>query len=388
LMNIFDYIKLEDIVNFTQRLVQTPSESGQEKAVAQVIAREMKRLAFDEVQVDALNNVIGRLKGDGTGPSLLLNGHIDHAEPGAMPEPYSGKIMDGSRFGVPEPVLYGRGAVDMKGAIACMVYAAAAMKKAGMKLKGDVIVAGNPFEEESAAQGVLYMLDHDNVKADYAICGEATNLNVYVGHRGNAEVKITVKGRMSHASNPGRGVNAVVKGAELITYLLQHYRLPKHDLLGDCTVTILDFVTHTTRKAPVVPDCCEIYVDRRFLPGETQEQILQEFRALIKQAQTQISDLDAEPELTKWGIAFYTPPEELIVQKLRVARRKVMGEGGELAAWVFGTDGAFVADRGIPTVGFGPGDEYFAHTPEDHLPISHLEIATKVYAQTILEVCG
>ena len=387
-MNIFDYLKLDDIVSFTQRLVQTPSESGREKEIAQVIAQEMQKLNFDEIQVDELNNVIGRIKGDGTGATLLLNGHIDHAEPGAMSEPYSGKIIDGSRFGVAEPVIYGRGAVDMKGAIACMVYAAAAMKKAGIKLKGDVIVAGNPFEEESAAQGVLYMLDHDQITADYAICGEATNLNVYVGHRGNAEVKVTVKGKMSHASNPSRGINAVVKGAELVTFILQNYDLPKHDLLGDCTVTILDFVTDTSRKAPVVPDRCEIYVDRRFLPGETKEQIMQEFRELINQAKTRIQDLEADLEITKWGVALYTPPEEVIVQKLVAARQKVMGEAGKLSAWIFGTDGAFVAERGIPTVGFGPGNEYFAHTPEDHLPISHLEIATKIYAQTVLEICG
>ncbi len=387
-MDIFDYLKFDDLVNFTQHLVQTPSESGKEKKVAQAIAQEMEKLHFDEIQVDELNNVIGRIKGDGTGATLLLNGHIDHAEPGAMPEPYSGKIIDGSRFGVAEPVIYGRGAVDMKGAIACMVYAAAAMKKAGIKLKGDVIVAGNPFEEESAAKGVLYMLDHDGITADYAICGEATCLNVYVGHRGNAEVKITVKGKMSHASNPGRGINAVVKGAELVTFILQNYTLPKHDLLGDCTVTILDFVTATSRKAPVVPDRCEIYVDRRFLPGETKEQIMQEFRELINKAKTQIKDLEAEPEITKWGVALYTPPEEVIVEKLVAARQKVMGEAGKLSAWIFGTDGAFVAERGIPTVGFGPGNEYFAHTPEDHLPISHLEIAAKIYAQTVLEICG
>lgn len=348
----------------------------------------MKKLNYDEIMVDELNNVVGRIKGDGTGASLLLMGHIDHAEPGTMPEPYSGKIIDGSRFGDSEPVIYGRGAVDMKGAVASMVYAAAAIKKAGIKLKGDIIVAGNPFEEESAAQGVLYMLDHDHVKADYAICGEATCLNVYLGHRGNAEVKVTVKGKMSHASNPSRGINAVVKGAELISFYLHNYSLPKHDRLGDCTTTILDFQAQTGRKAPVVPDRCEIYVDRRFLPGETKEQILREFQDLIDKAKTQIKDLEAAPEITKWGLAFYTPPEEVIVQKIISARQKVMGETGKMSAWIFGTDGAFVADRGIPTVGFGPGNEHFAHTPEDHLPISHLEIATKVYAQTALEICG
>ena len=113
----------------------------------------MKKLNYDEIMVDELNNVVGRIKGDGTGASLLLMGHIDHAEPGTMPEPYSGKIIDGSRFGDSEPVIYGRGAVDMKGAVASMVYAAAAIKKAGIKLKGDIIVAGNPLRKRVQPKG-------------------------------------------------------------------------------------------------------------------------------------------------------------------------------------------------------------------------------------------
>lgn len=378
---------LKDIVAFTQKLVQTPSESGEELAVAEIIAEEMKKLNYDEVFIDPIGNVVGTIKGTGGGKTLLFSGHTDHAEVGAMEDPYSAKRMDGKKFGVDGEVIYGRGAVDMKGAVACMVYAAAAVKASGVKLAGDMIVAGNPMEETSGAEGTIYMLDVDGVKADGAICGEATGLGIYLGHRGNAEVKLTVKGVMAHGSNPSNGINAAIKASRLVCYIMDNYKLPKHDLLGDCTTTVLDIKADTERKAPVLPDRCYVYIDRRFLPGETMEDIVNEFNELIAEAQKEISDLDVDIEITKWGLALYTPEEEPVTQALIAAKTKVLGEAGDLSAWIFGTDGAFVADRGIPCVGFGPGDEAFAHTPDDHISIEDLDKATKVYAQMALEFC-
>lgn len=378
---------LEDVVALTQKLVQTPSESGEEKEIAEIIASEMHKLGYDVVFIDPIFNVIGIIKGKGGGKNLLLSGHIDHAEPGVMEEPYSGKRMDGKRFGVDGEVIYGRGAVDMKGAVASMVYAAAAIKASGTQLSGDIIVCGNPMEETSGADGTIYMLDMDGIKADGAICGEATGLGIYLGHRGNAEVKLTVKGIMAHGSNPSNGINAAVKASRLVCYIMDNYKLPSHDLLGKCTTTILDIKADTERKAPVLPDRCFVYVDRRFLPGETKEDIMKEFHSLLEEAKKEISDLDVDIEITKWGLALYTPEEEPITQALKVAREKVMGEVGQLSAWIFGTDGAFVADRGIPCVGFGPGNEVYAHTPEDHISIEDLDKATKVYIETALKFC-
>jgi acetylornithine deacetylase/succinyl-diaminopimelate desuccinylase-like protein len=268
-----------------------------------------------------------------------------------------------------------------------MVYAAAAIKASGIKLFGDIIVAGNPMEETSGADGTIYMLDVDNIKADGAICGEATGLGIYLGHRGNAEVKLTVKGVMAHASNPTNGINAAIKASQLVCYIMDHYKLPRHELLGQCTATILDIKADTERKAPVLPDRCFVYVDRRFLPGETKDDSLREFAELVTEAKKEIQDLDVDIEITKWGLALFTPEENPVTQALIAARTKALGEAGKLSAWIFGTDGAFIADRGIPCVGFGPGDEAFAHTPEDHISIEDLDKATKVYTQIALEFC-
>lgn len=180
-----------------------------------------------------------------------------------------------------------------------------------------------------------------------------------------------------HAVNP----------AAVFSIKKSNLRQSSHPLLGDCSKTVLDIRAETTRKAPVVPDLCHIYFDRRFLPGETKESVLGEFNALIESAKKEIPDFKASAEITKWGIELYTPEEEPIVEAISKARTAVLGDAGQKSAWIFGTDGAFVAAHGIPTVGFGPGDEQYAHTPDDHIPLSHLEKAARIYAECARIVC-
>jgi len=174
----------------------------------------------------------------------MLNGHLDHAEVGEMKDPYSARIMDGKNFGVSGQVIYGRGACDMKGGIAAMVYAAAAVKKAHLKLKGDIIVAANSLEEVSLAEGINYIFEEDGINVDMAINGEATNLNVYLGHRGMMEVKVTVNGRSCHASNPSRGINAIFKA---ILMLLQE-GLVRLFLINVLFFLIVDFYRVKAQK--------------------------------------------------------------------------------------------------------------------------------------------
>jgi len=386
-MDVYKFINIEEIIDFTRRMIRTPSLSGGEKEVAYIVAGEMRRLGYDEVFVDKKYNVVGIIKGSGSGPKLMLNGHLDHAEVGEMKDPYSARIMDGKNFGVSGQVIYGRGACDMKGGIAAMVYAAAAVKKAHLKLKGDIIVAANSLEEVSLAEGINYIFEEDGINVDMAINGEATNLNVYLGHRGMMEVKVTVNGRSCHASNPSRGINAIFKSGEFMNFLRDKYRLPEDNFFGSCTVTPIDINASPGRLSPIVPDQCSIFFDRRFLPSESPEKIESEFKQLIKMAQEEIIDFDATVEIIKVFPALFCSKEEPVAQALVKARERVLSKKGKLSTWIFGTDGAFIAKRGIPCAGFGPGNELFAHTPEDHVPIRHLEQAAKVYTEAIIEVC-
>ena len=172
-----------------------------EKEIARVVAGEMKRVGFDRVKVDPLANVVGTLKGKNPRFRLMLNGHIDHAEAGSMKDPHSGKIVE--RNG--QKVIWGRGACDMKGAVAAMVYAGKAVQDSGVKLKNSALVTAVSLEEAGKGEGIKRLLKREKIKADMAISGEATNLQVNLGHRGKLEFDVLVKGKTTHGSTPHTG---------------------------------------------------------------------------------------------------------------------------------------------------------------------------------------
>lgn len=377
-----------ELINFTQRLIQTPSLSQQEEHIAKVVAKEMKKLNYDEVWIDEKNNVVGKIKGLGGGPTLLFNGHIDHAGIGEMEEPFSGKIMDGTKFGYKGKVIYGRGASDMKAGVAAMVYAAGAVKNARKNLRGDVLVTAVVMEEMAYGEGIKYLLEQKGITADFAVSGEATNLNVYIGHRGKIEFKITTKGKTAHGGYPQAGINAILFMNKFINAVQQKYPLPTHPFLGDATYTFIDIAASPGRLTPIVPDRCELIFDRRFFPEETVEMLAEDLWKIIRELKAGEPKFDAEVELVKCFPAMLTDPEEKIVRAMKEARKKIMGSEGEIGAWYFGVDGTFLNIAGIPCVGFGPADEHFAHTPDDHVPVEHIGTAAKVYTQLILDLCG
>ncbi|MEW5912577.1 MAG: M20/M25/M40 family metallo-hydrolase [Thermodesulfobacteriota bacterium] len=374
------------IVAFAQKLIQTPSLSQEEQAVADLVERRMRELGYDEVHRDQMHNVVGVLRGSGKGVSLMLNGHLDHAGVGEMPQPFSGAQVDGAEFGFQGPVLYGRGASDMKGGLAAMVQAGGEVKRQGLALKGDVLVTCVAREEMARGEGVKAVLAQ-GWRADYALSGEATNLKVYLGHRGKAELKVTTFGQTTHGGNPAGGVNAILKMTRLLAALEQGYPLPRHRFLGDATWTVLDIEASPGALTPIVPDRCRAVIDRRFLPEESQADVLAGLKAVIAELALADPAFRAEVELLKWFPALFTPPESPVVQAMLAARRQVLGDEGQVGSWYFGVDGTFLSEAGIPCVGFGPGDEYLAHTPRDVVPVAHLAPASQAYLQLIADLC-
>ncbi len=373
--------------DFAKELIRTPSPSTEEEAVSRVVQSEMAALGYDEVWVDELFNVVGVIKGSGDGPTLLFNGHIDHAGVGSMEDPFSAREMDGGEFGHHGPVIYGRGACDMKGAVAAMVHAGGMIKRAGVSLSGDVIVTCVAREEMARGEGIRRLLEN-GLTADFAVSGEATGLKVYAGHRGKFEARITTRGRTSHGGYPQGGINAIFKMTAFLTALQSAYPLPEHDFLGRATVTVLDICASPGALSPIVPDRCEAVIDRRFLPEETQPVLLEGLQEVFRSVKDQDPEFEADAEPLKWFPAMFTGPDEPIVKAMLRARREVLGEEGEIGAWYFGVDGTFINQAGIPCVGFGPGNEYLAHTPRDVVPARHLFDAARVYAALIADVCG
>jgi acetylornithine deacetylase/succinyl-diaminopimelate desuccinylase-like protein len=190
----------------------------------------------------------------------MFNGPIDHAGVGQMEEPFSAKEIDGTDFGHTGPVIYGRGACDMKAGVAAMVHAGGVIKRLGLPLKGDLLVTCM-----ARGEGIEALLD-GGLRADYAVSGEATGLEVYLGHRGKSEWQVTTKGRPCHAANPAGGINAIIQMNRFINAMKQSYTLPTHQFLGDATWTIIDISSNPGALSPIMPDRCRAIIDRRFLP--------------------------------------------------------------------------------------------------------------------------
>ncbi|BEQ14108.1 M20/M25/M40 family metallo-hydrolase [Desulfoferula mesophila] len=377
----------ERLTGFTRRLIQTPSLSREEEAISKVIQAEMEALGYDEVYTDELFNVVGIMKGAEPGPRLLFNGHIDHAGVGEMPDPFSGAIVDGRPHGYDGQMIQGRGASDMKAGVAAMVYAGAAARGLGFPQKGELIVTCVAREEMARGEGIGHLLKN-GLTADFAVSGEATGLQVYLGHRGKFEMQVTTQGRTSHGGFPQGGINAIYKMNDFINALRREYQPPEHPVLGPATVTVLDINASPGALTPIVPDRCNLIVDRRFLPEETQEGLLAGFQVLVDALAAEDPEFQATLEPLKWFPAMFTEPDEPVVAAMFRAREAVMGQAGEPGNWYFGVDGTFLNQAGIPCVGFGPGNEFLAHTPGDVVPVDQVITACRVYTALIADLCG
>jgi succinyl-diaminopimelate desuccinylase len=164
---------------------------------------------------------------------------------------------------------------------------------------------------------------------------------------------------------------------DFIQDLRTDYRLPAHPVLGPCTLAVLDIVSGPGRLGPITPDRCEIALDRRNLPEESAIGVQGELEALIAARRRPHPEFRAEVALVKDFPPFYCPPEASVVQLAQNARRAAQGAPGRLGVWRFGVDGTFIHRAGIPCVGFGPGDERWAHTPDEHIPLADLEAACR-----------
>lgn len=388
------------MVDSTVRFIKTPSPSGSEGDVAKVLAEELLTAGL-EVQVDSVGNVVGAMRGRGAGRkrTLAFNVHLDHVPPGP-PEswkhaPYSGAVENGK--------IYGRGAADTKGAWAPMILAMEAVRASG-GVKGDVLFTGVIMEELTYCIGMKVLLDETlkDQSPDYVVSGEATSLNVAVGHRGRTELEITTKGRSCHASAPWRGENAIYKAAPVISSIealsKELEAEEAHPLLGKSSTALTDILC-SPGAHNVVPEMCRMWVDYRFLPSETLETISQRIRTKLSAAKVDANVKVVEAEgRTYTGVRFkgqkYMPAFTIdaghsLVKTVSEATGAVLSNPPKIQRWDFATDGGYsMGVLGIPTVGLSPCEENLTHAPNEYVRIDYMVKATKVYAEIIMRLCG
>lgn len=379
-------IENTSLIEACQKVVQIESLTGEEQEVARFVADQMRVQQFDKIEIDRNGNVIGTVFGDGSGPSVMVNGHIDHVPVGAMKDAFSGAIVDASRWGEEGLAIFGRGSCDMKCNVIAAVHAVGAIKRAGLKPGGDVIVVADVEEETDSPNGVKSVIN-GGLRADFGISVESTKGQVYLGHRGKLEFEVKFIGRTSHASEPSNGINSIYLSTAFIDQL-QNYAegLAHDDLLGPATVAITGMHSWPDNGTAVVPDLVKLRVDRRYVRGESPAGCQEEIESILRATNPNGEPAQWTVELINHYPLMYTPEDSPVAQAAIIAAEDVDGLKPSVSAWRFGVNGTFMNESGIPTIGLGPGDEKWAHTPEEHIGTRDITEATRKIARAVLAV--
>ncbi len=385
----------DECIQFLLDIINIPSATTvgeDEEAVAQRTLDEMETLNYDNAYIDKCGNVHGVIEGEQEG-AIMLNAHMDTVGVGDPDEwefdPY-GEI-DGN-------TLHGRGASDMKSALAAMVYAGGALADQDITPVYDLYVCGVVNEESLGWPGTRYAIEEGiepDVKA--VIIGEASEMNIKRGHRGRVGIELQLEGRSCHASAPERGINPLYQLAPIIDRIedLQE-ETADHPFLGEGTIAPTNCRVDTPSNA-AVPDSVRLNIDRRLTLGESEETAHEELEDAVSKAverygdrvQYEISTVRAaastytghEIDIPKYSAPWVLEEDHPLVKTCHDVATSMLNRDIDITKWTFCTDGSYsMGTADIPTIGFGPMEEKFAHTQQDQVKIDDVIDAIGVYA--------
>jgi putative selenium metabolism hydrolase len=375
----------DDLQAFAQELVRIKSTSGNEEKIVRFVAAKMEALGYDEVVIDGFGNVVGRV---GSGEkAIMFDSHVDtvevkDAELWEVP-PFGGEIIDGW--------LWGRGSVDMKSGAAASIYAAAIAKNQGMLDGKRVYVSCTVFEEDCDGENLKHMFKELQFKPDFFVTCEPSGNLITTGHKGKAQVIIKTQGVSAHGSAPEKGVNAIYEMAEII----QRVEKTNLELMVKGTpkrTLVMSRISSTSASLNAVPSECEVYLDRRIVVGETEENIKDEMDKIIKgkNATWEIGtlnrktwtgmDVTYEPFHLPWEIALDHKLSKVFIDSYKEVFGK---EPKKYDFWDFSTNAVTTVSMGIPTIGFGPGEYKLAHMIDERCKVSQITDACSMYTNVI-----
>lgn len=374
-----------EVAQFLREIIAIPSLSSREGAVIQRIKAEMEKIGFDEIRIDGLGNLMGRIGGGRR--VVAIDSHCDTVDVGNPDlwevDPFKGDFRDG--------IIYGRGACDLKGGLASSLYAGKILKQIGMPDDVTLWISCTVQEEDCDGLCWKYIIEEEKFIPGAVLLTEPTNLNIYRGQRGRMEIKVKTEGLSCHGSAPERGVNAVYKMAPIIQEIEElNTRLKDDPFLGKGTVTISE-IQSTSPSLCAVADSCTIHLDRRLTAGETIDTALEEIRSLpaFRKAQAKVwLEQYAVPSYTgkvfpmqKYFPTWVLEEHHPLLQTAVESYRELFNANPLVDKWTFSTNGiATMGLHGIPTFGFGPGKEEHAHSPYEQIPVEHLVKAMAFYA--------
>ncbi len=380
---------IKDVVDYLRNFVQMPSFSGKERELALSIRDILGEFGLDRVHIDELGDVIGFVEGKAPRPLVLLEGHMDHVSPGNLAKwkhkPYAAEVVDGK--------IFGRGTVDMKAALAAMAFAAKEI--ACKEHQGTLALCFVVHEETVEGTAIGHIIEKElKEMPDLVVLGEATNLDLGIGHRGRAVINVELSGKTAHASMPELGLNALHTASRLITDVVEELgpRLPFHDELGKATITTIS-LDASPKGIPQLPDKARILFDRRIVLGETESDVLKPMKEKIDALVAGGKVLDGtacilEEDLNCWTgrklrVKNFFP--SWLIQETDIVQRALKslrnrGLTAKTHVWRFSTDGIYTYGlRRIPTVGLGPGEEALAHQPNEYVRVKDVKKAVQAY---------
>lgn len=390
-MNTLDLLTAElkeELIEFAQSLVRIKSMSGQEEEIIKFIEKKMIALGYDEVTIDSMGNLVGRI-GDGE-KIIMFDSHVDTVEVNDAEQwdipPFSGIVIDGR--------LHGRGSVDMKSSVAASIYAGVLAKRSGLADGKTIYVSCTVFEEDCDGENLKHLFKELNLKPDYVVICEPSNNKITLGHKGKAQISIKTHGVSAHGSAPEKGVNAIYEMAEIIQRV-EKVNLELMKRAGLRGTLVMSRISSVSASLNAVPSECEVYLDRRMIPGETAEAIKQEMDQIIKgkNAIWEVGtlrrkswtglEIKYEPFHPAWKIEL----DHELTQACIAAYQENFGkEPDGYDFWDFSTNAVTPVSMGIPTIGFGPGEYKLAHMRNESCEVDQIVEACGFYTRLISQI--
>ena len=383
-----DAVDPDEVLRYARALIAAPSENpgGTEEEAVEVAKGILAAIGADSRVVrseEGRPSLVARV-GSGDRPRLAWNGHLDTVPAGDLSQwstdPFGGEVVDGR--------LVGRGACDMKGPIASALGAVAAIHRAGLELAGTLDLHLVADEEHAGIHGTKVLLEEGLVDQDAAVVGEPTEMEIALAERGGAWVVAVARGKGAHGSTPHLGVNAIVSMSRFVLRLPEVLPDRTHPLTGPPTVNV---ALVAGGSAPnVVPDRCEVDIDRRIVPGEDdREAVLEPFRRLVAEIAAEDPDVDIDIGLRDWVEAAETTGDSAIASRSRDAIAAETGAEPPITGFTGITDARYyINDAKIPTVILGPGTLKVAHMPDESIGVDELVTGARAYARLFVDFLG
>ncbi len=376
------------LVAFLKDLVRIPSMNGDEEKVLQRVKAEMEDLGYPKIWFDELGNLYGKI---GDGPNIIaIDGHLDTVDVGNLSNwehpPFEAHESEGR--------IYGRGACDQKGGIAAAIYAGKELIDRGIPQDTSLVVCATVLEEDYEGVSWKFILEETEFRPSVVLLTEPTNMEIKIGQRGRMEMKVNLEGISSHGSAPERGDNAIYKAAPILKEIDELNKNYESDSkLGAASITATD-IRSSAPSLCAVADSCTIHLDRRLTSGETLQSCKREIESLesVKSSQGTVSIPEyqvrsytgKEIKLPAYYPAWIMEEDHIAVKRAKTAFKEAYKSDPEIGVWAFSTNGVWTKGvHDIPTIGFGPGNEEYAHSPKEHIEIEQLNQSVKFFVEFV-----